>query len=399
MTTLLTNIGKIITWHSDRQSMIIDTESDIMIEDGIISKMDSKLGDADHIIDCHGKMVSPGFVDSHTHPVFMHGREEEFQMRLQGATYEEIALAGGGIVSSIKGVREATEEELIHKVRDRMDTFLSLGTTTIEAKSGYGLDMESELKSLSVLGKVNQQHEIDIHSTFMGAHAFPPEFAENKDGYVEYICQNMLPEIAKQGIAEYCDVFCEKGYFSVEQSRKILKTAKQFGLKIRLHADEFVDSGAAELAGELKAVSADHLMAVSDEGIQSLKDNRVMATLLPGTTFFLGKSSYAPYKKLKLAGVDIALATDFNPGSCYIQSMPFIVSLACIYMKMDILDAIKAGTFNGAKALGLEQEVGSIEEGKKGDIVIWTVDDPVEIPYKVKESLIRNVIKYGKSVN
>ncbi len=233
----------------------------------------------------------------------------------------------------------------------------------------------------------------------MGAHAFPPEFAENKDGYVEYICQNMLPEIAKQGIAEYCDVFCEKGYFSVEQSRKILKTAKQFGLKIRLHADEFVDSGAAELAGELKAVSADHLMAVSDEGIQSLKDNRVMATLLPGTTFFLGKSSYAPYKKLKLAGVDIALATDFNPGSCYIQSMPFIVSLACIYMKMDILDAIKAGTFNGAKALGLEQEVGSIEEGKKGDIVIWTVDDPVEIPYKVKESLIRNVIKYGKSVN
>ncbi|MBL7014596.1 MAG: imidazolonepropionase [Candidatus Marinimicrobia bacterium] len=398
MTTLLTHIGKIITWHSDRQSMIIDTESDIMIEDGRIIKIGPDLGEADYIIDCHGKMVSPGFVDSHTHPVFMHGREEEFQMRLQGATYEEIALAGGGIVSSIKGVREATEDELIHKVRDRMDTFLSLGTTTIEAKSGYGLDVESELKSLSVLDKVNQHHEIDIHSTFMGAHAFPPEFAKNKDGYIEYICQNMLPKIAKQGIAEYCDVFCEKGYFSVEQSRKILVTAKQYGLKIRLHADEFVDSGAAELAGELNACSADHLMAISDNGIQSLKENHVVATLLPGTTFFLGKSTYAPYKKLKLAGVNIALATDFNPGSCYIQSMPFMLALACIYLKMDILDAFKASTIMGAKALGLEKTVGSIEEGKKADIVVWNVEDPVEIPYNVNQSLIRSVIKNGKKL-
>ncbi|MBT6112126.1 MAG: imidazolonepropionase [Candidatus Marinimicrobia bacterium] len=398
MNTLLSNIGKIITWQSERQSMIIDSESDIMIEDSLIIKIGQNLGHADHIIDCQGKMVSPGFIDSHTHPVFMNGREEEFQMRLQGATYEEIALAGGGIVSSINGVREATVDELIGKVQNRMDTFLSLGTTTVEAKSGYGLDLESELKSLYVSDKVNQQHNIDIHPTFMGAHAFPPEYLENKDAYVENICQDMIPKVAEQGIAEYCDVFCEKGYFSVEQSRKILHTAKQYKLKIRLHADEFVDSGAAELAGEMKACSADHLMAISDAGIQSLKDNQVVATLLPGTTFFLGKSSYAPYKKLKLAGIDIALATDFNPGSCYIQSMPFIVSLACIYLKMDILEAFKACTINGAKALELENGVGSLEIGKKADIVIWNVEDPVEIPYNVKESLIRDVIKNGKSV-
>lgn len=394
----LSNIGSLVTWNSDRQSMMIDAVNGIEIEDGIITSIGDISGTPDTRIDCKGKMVSPGFVDSHTHPVFLKGREEEFHMRLQGATYEEIALAGGGIVSSIKGVRNATQEELIQKVQQRMDTFLSLGTTTVEAKSGYGLDENSELKSLIVLNEVNQNHAIDIVPTFMGAHAFPPEYSENHDGYVDLICDEMIPKIAENGLADFCDVFCEKGYFTVDQSRKILASAKKYGLGVRLHADEFVDSGAATLAGECNAYSADHLMAISDEGIKALKDNQVVATLLPGTTFFLGKTSYAPYKKLKRAGVDIALATDFNPGSCHIQSMPFIIGLACLYLKMDILDAIHASTMGGAKALGLDDTIGSIETGKKGDMILWDIETPAEIPYNVTSPLIDDVIKNGKSI-
>ena len=394
----LTNIGQLITYDSEVNEMLTHENVEVAIEKDQIVDIGKDLGDADQIVNCDRKLVTPGFVDPHTHPVFLDGREDEFAMRLQGATYEDIANAGGGIVNSINGVRNSPESGLISRVNSRMDRFLSLGTTTVECKSGYGLSTDSELKSLKVIDEVNRSHNIDMVPTFMGGHAYPPEFKDNHDGYVDLICNEMIPAVSDQGIAKFNDVFCENGYFNAEQSKRILDVGKVHGLIPRIHADEFEDSGAAELAGETGSISADHLMAVSDEGIQKLAENRTIATLLPGTTFFLGKSGYAPYLKLKEAGVDVALATDFNPGSCYIQSMPFILSLSCIYFKMPILDAIMAATFTSAKSLQLENEVGSIEIGKKADILVWNIERSVQIPFLISDHSVQSIIKNGSIV-
>jgi len=394
----LSNIGQLVTYNAETMSMAVQDNVEIVIEEHQVSEVGQDLGDADTVLDCKGNLVTPGFVDPHTHPVFLDGREDEFAMRSQGATYEQIAAAGGGIVKSIEGVRNASEAELISRVEARMDRCLNLGTTTVECKSGYGLNKESELKSLKVIDEVNQSHDIDLIATFMGAHAFPPEFKEKHAEYVDLICDDMIPEVEKQGIAIFNDVFCENGYFTLEQTRRILNTGSKHGLVPRIHADEFEDSGAAELAGETNSISADHLMAVSEKGIQTMFENNVIATLLPGTTFFLGKSTYAPYEKFKKAGVDVALATDYNPGSCHIQSMPFILSLACIYMKMPVLDAIKAGTYTAAKSLLLEDEIGSIEPGKKADILIWNIQRAIQIPYLVSDHPIHSVLKNGYPV-
>ena len=394
----LSNIGQLVTYNAETMDMAVRDNVEIVIEGHQVTEVGQDLGDADTVLDCKEKLVTPGFVDPHTHPVFFDSREDEFAMRSQGATYEQIAAAGGGIVKSIEGVRNATEAELISRVKARMDRCLKLGTTTVECKSGYGLNKESELKSLKVIDEVNQSHDIDLIATFMGAHAFPPEFKEKHAEYVDLICDDMIPEVEKQGIAIFNDVFCENGYFTVEQTRRILNTGSKHGLVPRIHADEFEDSGAAELAGETNSISADHLMAVSEKGIQTMTENNVIATLLPGTTFFLGKSTYAPYEKFKKAGVDVALATDYNPGSCHIQSMPFILSLACIYMKMPVLDAIKAGTYTASKSLLLEDEIGSIEPGKKADILVWNIQRAVQIPYLVSDHPIHSVLKNGYPV-
>lgn len=395
----LTNIGSIATYNSYSKTIDNIKDSDILINDGLIEKIDRNINGDHEIFDCQDRLITPGFVDSHTHPVFLNGREEEFGLRLQGATYQEINAKGGGINSSINGVRNATTDELTQAVMHRMDRFLKLGTTTIEAKSGYGLNVESELKSLEVLDIVNKNHAIDIIPTFLGAHAIPPEHKNNPDDYIDLICNEMIPAVAEQGIAKYCDVFCENGYFSVTQARRILTTANKHGLVPRLHADEFEDSGAAELSAELRAVSADHLMAVSDVGIAKMADANVIATLLPGTTYFLGSTNYAPIKKLINAGVVIALATDFNPGSCHIQSLPFIISLACIYLGMSVEDALMAATYNSASTLNLENEIGSIEVGKKADLVIWDLEKLIEIPYNVTDVPIRKVMKNGQFIN
>ena len=400
MTTIkLTNIGEIATYNSDSETIDYIRNRDILIKDDLIDKIDTNIIGDYETFDCKNRFITPGFVDPHTHPVFFNGREEEFGLRLQGATYQEIAEKGGGINSSINGVRNATVGELVEVVTKRMDRFLKLGTTTIEEKSGYGLDVESELKSLEALDIVNKNHPIDIIPTFLGAHAIPPEYKSNTEGYIDLLCNEMIPVVAKQGIAKYCDVFCENGYFNVIQSRRILETAKQYGLIPRLHADEFEDSGAAELAAELGAVSADHLMAVSDVGIAKMAEANITATLLPGTTFFLGSTNYAPVKKLIDAGVNIALATDYNPGSCHIQSMPFIISLACIYLGMSIEEALLATTYNSAKTLQLDKEVGSIEAGKNADLIIWDVEKLIEIPYNVTDVPIVKVLKNGQFVN
>lgn len=395
---ILTNIGSITTYNSKTEDIDIIKDTNIIIGHDTIESIGDRVESNNVIYDCGGRLVTPGFVDPHTHPIFFNGREEEFGLRVQGASYQEIAEKGGGINSSILGVRNASKTELIEKVSKRMVRFLQLGTTTIEAKSGYGLDVKSELKSLDVIDEVNKNHSIDIIPTFLGAHSIPPEFQSNLNGYIDLICNEMIPAVAKQGIAKYCDVFCENGYFNVEQSRRILNTAKENGLIPRLHADEFEDSGAAELAAEIGAVTADHLMAISEKGIRKMADRGVIATLLPGTTFFLGSNNYAPVNRLQDARVDIALATDFNPGSCHIQSMPFIISLACIHMGMSVEDALVSATYNSARTLNLENTVGSIEVGKRADLIIWDLEKLIEIPYNVTDVPIHKVIKNGKFI-
>ena len=394
----LNNIGQFISYDSQSRSMEVKENIEIIIENDRIMEIGHDLREVEDSIDCNQMLVTPGFVDPHTHPVFYDTREDEFKMRLQGHTYEEIAASGGGILNSVLDVRNADESDLMSRLRIRMDRCLSLGTTTIECKSGYGLTTESELKSLKVIHEVNRSHYIDMVPTFMGAHAFPEEYKNDHEGYVDLICNEMIPKVGKQGIAIFNDVFCENGYFDVDQTRRILNVGKEHGLMPRIHADEFEDSNSAMIAGEIKSITADHLMMVSKDGINALSDNQVIATLLPGTTFFLGKSNYAPYQKLKDAGVEIALATDYNPGSCNIQSMSFIITLACIYLKMNILDAMKAATYTSARTLMLEDDVGSIEEGKKADIIIWDLNKVEKIPYVVSDYPIKHVLKNGVKV-
>lgn len=394
----LENIGSLVTYNSNLGIMDTLNDVEIIIDNDLILEIGNNLKKIDTVINCNHKLVTPGFVDPHTHPVFLNAREDEFHMRLKGATYGDIVAEGGGIRSSVSDLRNVDFSLLVSKLKSRMDSFLRFGTTTVECKSGYGLSIESELKSLKAINEVNNSHPIKMIPTFMGAHAFPNEYEKNREGYVNLICDEMIPKVAKQGIAVFIDVFCEKGYFNPEQSRRILNVGKKYGLIPRMHADEFQNSKSAEISGEIKSISADHLMMVSEEGIKALNENNVIATLLPGTTFFLGQSNYAPYTRLKEAGVEIALATDFNAGSCSIKSMPFIISLACLFLKMDILEAVKACTYTSAKSLMLEDTIGSIEEGKKADLIIWEIDKIENVPYLVDYTPIRNVLKNGSEV-
>ena len=392
----LKNIGILSTYNSATDSFNSLKNCSIDIEDKIVTNIGSSNNNGDFIIDCNQKLVTPGFVDAHTHPVFKNGREKEFTQRVSGKSYEEISLSGGGINSSIKGVRESNETELLDIVMGRMDEFLSLGTTTIEAKTGYGLDTESELKSLRVLDNVHNNHQIDILPTFLGAHSIPDEFNGNANAYVNLICNEMIPAVSKQGIAKFCDVFCEVGYFDLLQSSKILKTAMKYNLTPRIHSDEFSNIGGTKLASEVQAVSADHLMEISDNDIDLLTNSDTIAILLPGTTFFLGKEKYAPARKLIDRGVHIAIASDFNPGSCHIKSMPFIIGLSCIYLGLSIEEALKAATWSGACALNEQDRIGSIEVGKQADLIIWDLDKIEQIPYNLTSAPIKNVIKAGE---
>lgn len=392
----LKNIGILSTYNSATDSFNSLKNCSIDIEDKIVANIGSSNNNGDFIIDCNQKLVTPGFVDAHTHPVFTNGREKEFTQRVSGKSYEEISLSGGGINSNIKGVRESNETELLDIVMGRMDEFLSLGTTTIEAKTGYGLDTESELKSLRVLDNVHNNHQIDIFPTFLGAHSIPDEFNGDADAYVDLICNEMIPAVSKQGIAKFCDVFCEVGYFDLLQSSKILKTAMKYNLTPRIHSDEFSNIGGTKLASEVQAVSADHLMEISDNDIDLLTNSDTIAILLPGTTFFLGKEKYAPARKLIDRGVHIAIASDFNPGSCHIKSMPFIIGLSCIYLGLSIEEALKAATWSGACALNEQDRIGSIEVGKQADLIIWDLDKIEQIPYNLTSAPIKNVIKAGE---
>ena len=397
-TVKLFNIGNLVTYSADQGAMISLENMEIVFSAGKIIDIGKQLGDTDEVFNCQNKLVTPGFVDCHTHPVFLDERENEFDMRIRGFTYEQIAKNGGGINSSVDGVRNSSEIELIERVKPRMDDFLKLGTTTVEAKSGYGLDLDSELKSLKVLHEINNNHDIDVIPTFMGAHAIPIEYKNDSEAYVNLLCDLIIPEVANQGIAIFNDVFCEIGYFNLDQSKRILNKGLEYGLLPRIHADEFNNLGASELASNLNIVSADHLMNITDSDIKNMADSETKAVILPGTTFFLGNSNYAPYHKLKEANIEVAIATDYNPGSCNIQSMIFIITISSIFLKMDVLDAIYSSTYVPSKILNVSDECGSIDIGKNADIIVWDIYKPIQIPYKFSTSPIKSVIKSGKFI-
>ena len=376
----------------------------LTIENGIITKIgktEEILGSVDlshyEIIDASGKAVLPGFVDSHTHFVFGGYRAEEFSWRLKGMSYMEIMAQGGGIVSTVEATRKATKEELVDLGRKRLDSMLAFGVTTVEGKSGYGLDYAAELKQLVVMGELDASHPVDIVRTFLGAHAVPKAYEGNEEGFIEYLVQEVLPDVAKGKLAEFCDVFCEKGVFSIGQSRRLLENARSLGLQLKLHADEITPLGGAELAVELGAISADHLLCASDAGIQKMAKAGVVATLLPGTAFSL-KESYARARFMIDSGCAVALATDFNPGSCFSESIPLIFSLATIYMGMSPEEAVTALTINGAAAIGREKDVGSLDVGKSGDVLILEFPSYRYIPYRIGVNCVEKVIKKGQIV-
>lgn len=354
-----------------------------------------KVDNKTEIINAKEKVVLPGFVDCHTHPVFASTREEEFEMRIKGKTYQEIAEAGGGIKSSLKALRSKSKQELVQLTLPRLDRMLSHGTTTIEAKSGYGLSLEEEIKMLEVIEELNRLHPIDLIPTFLGAHEVPPEFKNRKIEYINLIVNEMIPEVAKRKLAVFCDIFCEKGVFDIEESRRILTAAKKHGFKLKLHADQLSSLGGSKLAAELGAVSADHLEFIDDEGIGMMKDAGVIGVMLPGASFGLGMKEYPPVRKMIDQGLPVALATDFNPGSSMTESMPMIMSLACLMMRMNPAEAITASTINSAYAVDMADQVGSIEVGKKADLVIWNVQNFKEIPYHYGVNLVEQVIKNG----
>jgi imidazolonepropionase len=338
----------------------------------------------------------PGFVDSHTHPIFAGTRANEYELRCRGKSYQEIAESGGGIRASVRQVRAADLNELAAGAEPYFRQFLSHGTTTIEAKSGYGLSVEDEVKSLQALGVLRGRSRLEAIPTFLGAHAIPEEFEGLRDEYIRIVVEEMIPRVARDGLAQFCDVFCDEGYFTVEEARTILLAARHAGLGLRIHAEELAHSGGARLAAEMGALSADHLEWLQHRDIAALKKAGTVATLLPGTAFNLGLDRYAPARKLISAGVPVALATDFNPGSCFTLNMQIILSIACSQMKMTPAEAITAATINGAHALAVSDRLGTIETGKQADIVLMDVADYRELPYFFGVNHCVLTIKKGK---
>ncbi len=408
---IIKNAKQLITMQGPSRARVGKEADDIgIIENGALAIDDKRIiavGNSEQIaidyqsknmIDAADKVVMPGFVDPHTHPIFYSTRENELEMRIKGKSYVEISQSGGGIRSSISGVRESSENELFELSKKRIERIISNGTTTLEAKSGYGLSTQSEIKMLKVIERLNHNLPITIVPTFLGAHEFPAEYKDDRETYIKILTDEMLPEVAEKNLAEYCDIFTEEHVYNIEQSRRILTKAKQLGFKIRMHADEIKPIGGAELAADMGAVSADHLGAASDKGISAMKESGVIATLLPGTIFSLGMQSYARARYMIDNNLAVALATDFNPGSCNCDSMQFIITLACLNMNITPAEAITAATINSAYSLELGEEIGSLENGKKADILVMDMPSYQYLPYHFGSNNVEKVIKNGNVI-
>jgi imidazolonepropionase len=395
--TLFVNAGQVVTCAgpargrrgAEMASAEVRRGVAVLVERGTVSAVDddaslrARAGDAS-VVDCEGGVLTPGFVDSHTHAIFGRARYEEQELRAAGVPYMEIARRGGGIHASVRDLRARGEDELFALAEPRLRALAASGVTTVEVKSGYGLTLEDELKTLRVVRRLADALPMRIRATWLGAHEIPLEYREREGGrraYVDLLVHEMLPAVTRDGLAAFADVFCEPGVFTVAESREILTAARAAGLAIKLHADELTSGGGAELAGELGAVSADHLAAVSDGGIAALAAHGTVATLLPGTMLFLGKRDQAPARRLIDAGVPVALATDFNPGTSPTTNFPLVLTLGVSQLRLSVAEALVAGTVNGAAALGLAARVGQLGPGFSADLALWDVADVRELPY------------------
>lgn len=370
-----------------------DKIEDVGAED-ILKKYDEK---EYQIIDATNKAVLPGFIDSHTHLIFGGYRADEFSWRLRGDNYMSIMERGGGITSTVRATRNTSLEEFINLGMHRLNKLLDMGVTTVEGKSGYGLDYETEIKQLQAMKQLNEKHPVDIVPTFLGPHSVLPEYKGKEDEFIDFMIDDVLPKVKEESLAEFADIFCEKNVFTIEQSRKFLAAAKNNGLKLKIHADEMYQLGGTELAVELGCTSADHLLQASDEGIKQLSTSNTIATLLPATAFCL-KEEYARARYMIDSGCAVALATDFNPGSCFTNSVPLIIALAALHMNMTIEEIITALTINAAAAVGRSDTTGSIEIGKKADIIILEYPSIHFLPYHAAVNIVETVVKNGKIV-
>jgi len=345
-----------------------------------------------------GKVVMPGLIDAHTHLVFAGSRENEFEQRIQGLSYQEIAGRGGGILSTVEATRNSSFDELFSLGKKRLDRMLSKGVTTVEAKSGYGLSLQDEMKILKVMKALQESHPIDIVPTFLGAHTLPKEFREDRMHYVDLLIEEMIPKVAQERLAEFCDVFCEEKAFTLEESKQILETGKRYGLKPKIHADQLSSGGGAELAAEVDAYSADHLEYASPEGIKKMAEKGVTAVLLPGASFFLSMKKYPPARDMIEQGVAVSLATDFNPGSSMTESLPMMMTMGCTMYKLLPKEVIQATTIHAARSMGREKEIGSLEVGKQADLLVLDIPNYRYLPYHFGVDHVETVIKKGKMI-
>lgn len=406
--TLVTNIGCLQTpvgsySHKGSKQGINEKYADVevVIEDGLIKEIcasgKSNPADFDQVIDAEGKLVTPGLVDGHTHLIFGGYRQHELAMKIAGAGYLDILRAGGGILDTVRKTRDASEEELYDKSMSFLDEMLSMGITTCEVKSGYGLTKDSELKMLRVIKSMNENHKMDVVPTFMGAHAIPPEYEGRGDEYIDFLCDEVIPQVKEEGLAEFCDIFCEDAVFNAEQSRKYLQAARDAEFDLKIHADEIEAIGGTELAGEMKATSAEHLIAIKESGMDAMAEGGTTAMCLPATSFYLG-ATYAPAKKMVEKGIPVAIASDFNPGSCPSLNLQLAINLGCLKYRLLPEEVLTAVTINPACAINRGDLVGTIEPGKQADMVIWNAPDFEMVCYRFGSNLADKVIKKGELI-